>query len=105
MVQGRKRKRPLGPLAMVVIAAVLMGVVVYSQQAISVQLGNRSYRVAKGSTLGEFLTIAHTHVRPGSLLDVDGVVIRAAATRGEVLADGRAEPLTTILHAGDRVRV
>jgi peptidoglycan/xylan/chitin deacetylase (PgdA/CDA1 family) len=90
---------------MVTVAAVLLTVVAITQQAIGVSLDGHPYRIAKGSTLGELLTIAHQHARPGSLMDVEGIVIRAAATPGRVLVDGRPRRSATILHAGDRIRV
>ena len=104
-MRRRRLKRALGPLAMMTVAATLLAVVFVTQQAIAVSLDGRPYRVAKGSTLGELLTIAHQHARPGALMDVEGVVIRAAATPGRVLVDGHERTPATILHAGDSIRV
>jgi peptidoglycan/xylan/chitin deacetylase (PgdA/CDA1 family) len=90
---------------MVLVAAgFLFGVVIFPSE-VKVSLDGQSYRVPKGSTLAELLTIAHLHARPGSLLDVDGIAIRAAATRGRVLLNGRERSPSTILHSGNRVLV
>jgi peptidoglycan/xylan/chitin deacetylase (PgdA/CDA1 family) len=104
-VRKRNRLRSFGPAILVFFAfGLVVGALLFGGP-LKVSLNGRSYRIPRKSTVAQLLTLAHTHVRPGSLLDVDGIPIQSAATLGKIVVDGRLRQPTFVLQGGDHVRV
>ena len=60
-------------------------------------------QVVAGSTLADAIRDLHLHPRPGDLVDVAGVTLRAGIYPGRVLVDGHPLAPAARLHDGDRV--
>jgi peptidoglycan/xylan/chitin deacetylase (PgdA/CDA1 family) len=62
-------------------------------------------RLVAGSTLAAAVRDLRLRPRPGDLVDVTGVTLRASVYPGRVLVDGAAAPDAQRLHDGDRLRL
>ena len=91
--------------AITLIAVLFAGSALAAPGLITIKVNGTERRVTHGSTVDEVLTAFHLHPAPGGLLDVDGIMLRAAATPGEVLVDDRKADLSETVNAGDQLRV
>ena len=72
-------------------------------KSMSVTIAGRHEHVHIGTTLGEVATRFQVRPAAGSLLDVQGNVLRRGAFPGRLLIDGRPASTSTRLSNGDRV--
>jgi peptidoglycan/xylan/chitin deacetylase (PgdA/CDA1 family) len=71
------------------------------QSAISVSVDGKHESLAAGATLVQARSSLQLQPKAGSLLDVEGKVLRAAAFPGHVLVNGKRMAGSTVLRAGD----
>jgi peptidoglycan/xylan/chitin deacetylase (PgdA/CDA1 family) len=76
-----------------------------SHSAVTVTIGTRKVRVVDGTTLGEFVSTLNLRPMAGSLVDVEGKVLRPGAFPGKLLLNGKASSPGTRLQTGDRIIV
>ena len=97
------------PISLALAALAAAGATAYlslwRDDAISIWVRGIREAVPNGTTLGEAAERFDLRPAAGDLLDVQGGVLRRNAFPGRLLIDGRAEPRTTQLEDGDRVRV
>jgi peptidoglycan/xylan/chitin deacetylase (PgdA/CDA1 family) len=97
---------PLAALCAVVVGTGWLAPAVADQPPpLWVSVGGAERQLAAGSTLAEAVFALHLHPRPGDLVDVAGVTIRAGAYPGSVLVDGAHAGAGTRLHGGARLTV
>jgi peptidoglycan/xylan/chitin deacetylase (PgdA/CDA1 family)/sulfur carrier protein ThiS len=67
--------------------------------------GEKPIFLDRGTTLGQALAGLHLRPHSGSLLDVEGRILRKHAFPGRILLDGMRASRRTVLSDGDRIRV
>jgi peptidoglycan/xylan/chitin deacetylase (PgdA/CDA1 family)/sulfur carrier protein ThiS len=75
------------------------------EQTIAIRVGGAEERVAAGTTVAEAAERFALHPAAGSVLDVEGAVLRRGAYPGRILLNGRAVSGTVALQEGDHIRV
>jgi peptidoglycan-N-acetylglucosamine deacetylase len=90
---------------LIVFALVFAGSALAAPGLMTVTVDGKPQRVDESATLGQVLQKFHLHPKPGSLLDVDGIVVRAANSRGAILVNGHPYAPGEQLKAGDIVEV
>ena len=90
-------------LVVVVVVAELVHGSGKPRHTVAVTVGDRPVQITTGTTLGAVAARIGEHPRAGSLLAVDGKVLRAEAFPGGFTVDGRPATMHTRLLAGDRV--
>jgi peptidoglycan-N-acetylglucosamine deacetylase len=84
-------------------ALVLLATGCGQRSHVSVMVDGTAEQVARGATLARAAERLDLHPRAGSLLDLEGKVLRAGVFPGRLLLNGRHVPSSTSLHAGDRI--
>jgi peptidoglycan-N-acetylglucosamine deacetylase len=95
-------------LVAAVVAGTAAGVwvaVAIGKPTIPIRVAAREVGVGEGTTLGKAARRFGLEPRAGSLLDVDGHVLRSGVFSGRLLVNGRPAPAGMRLRAGDRVGV
>jgi peptidoglycan/xylan/chitin deacetylase (PgdA/CDA1 family) len=96
----RRASVGLGIAIAVVVVAVL---VERNTPAVTVVVDGRSVNISPGTTLGAVASKLGLRPRAGSLLDVNGKVLRAGTFPGAFVVNGKPAATATLLRRGDRI--
>jgi peptidoglycan/xylan/chitin deacetylase (PgdA/CDA1 family) len=72
---------------------------------LSIKVGGKAEQVPTGTTLAQAIALFHLRVHAGSLLDVQGNVLRRGIFPGAVLVNSHRVRISANLRSGDRIRV
>src|SRR5947208_7077714 len=100
----------LGIKAIAVVVALAIPLIASAElhdlpRPLQVFVEGRSHYVPPTATLAQVVRAYHVHARSGSLLDVDGRILRKDAFPGRILLDGEHAPRWRRLQDRDRIVV